>query len=93
MFEIYLATIEPYHRSARSATYGMDIESFLLPSKPATVVQGGGYLLGLAVNAQNSPIFLPFSPVIFRLKSVGHTHIRGTGKKELSGGVYALSFG
>jgi hypothetical protein len=39
---IYLAMIEPYHRSPKSATYGMDIESFLLPSKPAKV-EGGVY--------------------------------------------------
>jgi len=35
-----LATIKPYQRTAKSAIYGMDIESFLLPSKPAEVIQG-----------------------------------------------------
>jgi hypothetical protein len=43
---ISLAMIEPYHRSAKSAIYGMDIESFLLPSKPAKVVQGEGIYWG-----------------------------------------------
>jgi len=33
---------EPYHRSAKSSTYEKDIESFLLPSKPAKVLQGEG---------------------------------------------------
>ena len=41
--------IEPYHRSAKSATYEMDIESFLLPRKPPKLVWED--LLGLAVNA------------------------------------------
>ncbi len=36
----FLTMIEPYHRSHKGATYGMDIESFLIPSKPANVVGG-----------------------------------------------------
>jgi len=35
----------------------------------------GGDLLWLAVNAKNTPIFLRISPVIFRLKPVGLTHL------------------
>jgi len=53
-----LAIIEPYHRSANSATYGTDIESFLLPSKPAKVVQGKGFT-GVSYERLNQAGFPP----------------------------------